>query len=974
MATNIFEMFGKIGADDKPAMQAIDRVVGHAKTANNTLSNGLSSMGSFFTGVGDKLTSSITKPALGATTALTGITLVKGFQRLMGIDEAKAKLLGLGHSGESVETIMNSALESVKGTSFGMADAATIAASAVAAGIEPGKELTKYLKLTGDAAAIAGISLSDMGSIINKVQTSNVAYTDNLNQLADRGLPIYQWIAEEAGVATDAVKDMASGGEISSEMFLAAIEKNIGGAAKIIGENSFKASIDNMWASVGRIGANFLDAGGKGGGFFSTLKPLIGEFTGTLEKLEGKASDLGVKFGQTFKGTIDFIMDLKAKFDSLSPAMQETTLKAAGLGTAFAVGIGPALQIAGKFTSALSPVAKAFETVDFVIQNASSGIGSNISKLVSSGGLFEQFGGKVSGATKSVFDTVSKSDYGQLFHSYSNMAKNGLNDVGLSLMDKVPFIENFGNKILGMSQNSDSGFNKVKNGLSGVMDKVSPVLSSASSAATGVVSKTTGALGTVMSMAMSALGPAAIGGLLLAGLGLVNNMFGDQINQMIVLAKEKGPEIIKSLGDSIAIGAPEFIAKGTELLRGLLEALLANLPQFIDSGVQIITALIAGVTSSIPTLLPVVIEIVGALVNGIIASAPQLLLAGLDLLQGLIDGIVSNIPLIATTAMGIVTNFGTTLENNLPKILEKGINILVSLINGIVQAIPKLIPIALQLIKTIANAIMSNLPTIIDGGIKVLDALIKGVVSLIPQLIPMIVQVITAILQAITSNLPQILAKGVELLGKLGAGIIQAIPTIVGMIPQVISGIVEVFTSFDWLGIGKDIIMGIASGITNFAGTIVDAAKGAASKAFEGAKNFLGIHSPSRLFRDGVGIFIPQGIAAGIDKDADTIQASLNNAADDLAFNPNLGAVIDPNSVDMSRNGYGMPMQENSNQEVVSMLANIIDLLYALLDKDSNVYMDGKLVTDIIKQYMSQALNEMKNQTGINQGFIPRPT
>lgn len=125
-------------------------------------------IGSKISSVGDALTSKITKPAAAATTALVGVTLVKGFNRLVGIDDARAKLAGLGYDAQSVETIMDSALKSVQGTSFGLDEAATTAANAVAAGIKPGKELTKYLGMTADAAAIAGVSLGEMGSILNK--------------------------------------------------------------------------------------------------------------------------------------------------------------------------------------------------------------------------------------------------------------------------------------------------------------------------------------------------------------------------------------------------------------------------------------------------------------------------------------------------------------------------------------------------------------------------------------------------------------------------------------------------------------------------------------------------------------------------------------------------------------------------------------------------------------------------------------
>lgn len=307
----------------------------------------MNNAGGKISGFGNKLTNGITKPIAGAVLAMGSFALFKGFQRLKGIDDARAKLMGLGHDTKNITAIMDSALESVKGTSFGMDEAATTAASAVAAGIEPGKELTKYLTLTGDAAAIAGISLGEMGPIFNKVQTSQKAYTENLNQLSDRGIPIYQWLADEAGVTAEEVKKMASDGEISSEMFLSAIEKNIGGAAKTMGDSSFYATISNIGASIGRIGANFLDAGGQGGGFFSTVKPLLVDLKDSMAGLEDKAADFGVKFGEVFNQVVEKVKGLKQSYDDLSTGQQEALGKMLSFGSLGLVALGPMLKIVG---------------------------------------------------------------------------------------------------------------------------------------------------------------------------------------------------------------------------------------------------------------------------------------------------------------------------------------------------------------------------------------------------------------------------------------------------------------------------------------------------------------------------------------------------------------------------------------------------------------------------------------------------
>ncbi|PPG29643.1 tape measure protein [Pseudoclavibacter sp. RFBB5] len=258
---------------------------------------------------------SLATPIAGVVTAAGGITAALGFQRLVGIDTARSKLSALGHDATSVQNVMDSALASVKGTAFGLGDAAGAAASAVAAGVKPGEQLTTYLKSVGDAAAVAGVGFSDMGSIFGKVQTSQKAYTDDLNQLADRGIPIYQYLAEEAGTTAEEVKKMASEGAISSEMFLNAINKNIGGAAGIMGQTSFIGAWQNVLAAVGRVGAAFLDAGGEGGGFFSQLKPLMGDFTSILDTLTPKAAELGVIFG---KFTADTLTELRGGITAFS--------------------------------------------------------------------------------------------------------------------------------------------------------------------------------------------------------------------------------------------------------------------------------------------------------------------------------------------------------------------------------------------------------------------------------------------------------------------------------------------------------------------------------------------------------------------------------------------------------------------------------------------------------------------------------
>lgn len=221
-------------------------------------------------------------PALSAA-AIAGTTFSRGWDRLTSIDNARFKLQGLGHDAESVSDIMDSAMTAVKGTAFGFGDAATIAAGAVAANIEPGKQLTDTLTAIADASAISGRGMDEMGSIFNKIASSGRIQAEELNQLADSGIPILQLLSEQMGVTASEVRDLASASEIGFAQFQAAIESGMGGAAQAMGE-SITGSLDNAGAAVGRLGAEVI------GMFTGPGMAAMSMFTGGVDTLTNAVS------------------------------------------------------------------------------------------------------------------------------------------------------------------------------------------------------------------------------------------------------------------------------------------------------------------------------------------------------------------------------------------------------------------------------------------------------------------------------------------------------------------------------------------------------------------------------------------------------------------------------------------------------------------------------------------------------------
>lgn len=234
----------------------------------------------------------------GMVATVGGLAATGGISRALNIEDATAKLKGLGHDTASVDAIMKDALASVKGTAFGLDKAATTAASAVAAGIKPGQELEKYLRLTADAATIAGTSMEEMGGIINAVTSKGYAGMENLNRLTERGIPIMQWLQEEYGVTADELAKMVSRGEIDAETFRRAIEKNIGGAALESGETT-RGAFANMRAALSRLGLAFVGDG------LSGAKTFFKEVTVILDGLTDRVGPWVATINDKLKGAFE---------------------------------------------------------------------------------------------------------------------------------------------------------------------------------------------------------------------------------------------------------------------------------------------------------------------------------------------------------------------------------------------------------------------------------------------------------------------------------------------------------------------------------------------------------------------------------------------------------------------------------------------------------------------------------------------
>ena len=102
-------------------------------------------------------------------------------------------------------------------------------------------------------------------------------------------------------------------------------------------------------------------------------------------------------------------------------------------------------------------------------------------------------------------------------------------------------------------------------------------------------------------------------------------------------------------------------------------------------------------------------------------------------------------------------------------------------------------------------------------------------------------------------------------------------------------GIKDTIKNKGWSGIGSNICEGIKSGITTGWQSLKTKVGEVAKSLLDKAKSALGIHSPSRLFRDIVGLNIGYGIGEGIEASEGSVVDSVTGLADAIADEANAG-------------------------------------------------------------------------------------
>lgn len=636
-----------IEADDSGFSEAVDAAKDKATELKQTLNRDDSRNG-MFSGIKSRATEATSALAslgktissigwgafsAGATAATGALTtlIAKGIQGTDFLESARTQMAGLTGSMEAGNKALSSAAKFWQNNPFDRFTTTSATTQLIQFGRSV-NQISDDLDLLGDISMSTGTPLDELARYFARTAASGRAMTLDIEMMSDRGIPIYQKLSEVTGKTTQGIREMASEGKISFEIFEAALKKAVNPEAMAEFENTLARQKDRLSGSISNLAGDLagykiindqlvISANGLEKAYTRLLKTLATELRG--EKLRSSME----KLGKTFASIVDKIEPLiPILVDKLGTALEFVANHSATLVPI----LGGVLAILGRFGQNLPGIGGLIGSVS----NSFTTLGRGIVSLVSKNPLLAGF---IALFTTGLVNSLKTSE------SFRKSVSELLKSLGGLFQSLLPVIQSF---VKVFVQIATSG------AVTGVLQAVVKVL-------------------TLLANVLSAIPTDVLTGLVTSLL-----MF-----KMISVSPIAG----LATGISLLVGAIQGLVSEMGGLEGL-GALLSNIWKNITNGIG---TFIKNITN---TGKKVVEVLTSPIVKGIEAlkSIPSTLLSiGNNIMVGLFNGLVEGSRKVKDFVVGvaktIISTFKSVLGIHSPSTVmaEQGKYITLGLAEGI---------------------------------------------------------------------------------------------------------------------------------------------------------------------------------------------------------------------------------------------------------------------------------------------------
>ena len=675
-----------------------------------------------------------------------------------------------------------------------------------------------------------------------------------------------------------------------------------------------------------------------GGAFFAEAKGPISDLVRTVAgqlqpAFEGLSRSLGSFAGQLATSLQGAATNgvLAAVIDRTTTAIDNARAAIAPLVSAFSTLVGIGSSYLPGLGTQISILAIRFN--DFISAAAGDGslkgwIDTGLAGLKSLGSVV----GSVAGILKGLFDAANAATGGNglaVFADTLRQVSAAVNSSGLQAALTTIFTG---------AQAGAAGLSAAIRPIGSLLASLAPTISGVFATAGSVIGSALSAIATALQSPAFATGLTDFFDGIASGVAAVLPVLPQIVGALASVAGTAGM-VAAQLGPvfaaSFAAVAPVVTSVLTALqpLIPVLGGALVSSVSILSVALQALAPVFAAILTAVAPLIPV---LAAGLAGAITALAPSITTLVQALGVGLgpaIGAIVSTVGVLAPVLAQVITSLAPLVPMIL-SLIPPLLQIVTSILPLIPQATAQLVPLIAQLVPLIAQVLAFLMPlippmlqlvtimqvqmyqaisqaaqilstlvsalqatsAIIIGFVNIAVAAFSGNFSAIPGIISGVMAQISGFVRSALSQslafinsftggaLSKFLAFGSGLVStissafsaftaRISAGISTAVSTIASLPGKAKSALGNLGSLLS--SAGADMVRGLISGMRSMISSLVSAAVDMGKAALNGIKGALGIHSPSTVFRDEVGVQLTAGVIAGIDRRQGALDARI---------------------------------------------------------------------------------------------------
>lgn len=370
-------------------------------------------------------------------------------------------------------------------------------------------------------------------------------------------------------------------------------------------------------------------------------------------------------------------------------------------------------------------------------------------------------------------------------------------------------------------------------------------------------------------------------------------------------------EAIKSFLQGNVDEAKNHIVNAWEMVKTLLSALMDNIRNMFNTVWIAIQTIITTITNAIYTVISIVWNTIKTVLSTIMNAIQTLMSTIWNAIKDLITTITNAIYTVISTVWNTIKTTLSTILNAIKTTMDTVWNAIKTLITTIVNAISTFLSTTWNNIKTTISTIVNAIKQTISDVFNAIKTTITNITNAIQTLLTSVWNDIKTTISKVVNNIKTTITNTFNNIKSSVTNIVNSIYTtisnvfnniktamsnaintakqnVISAMQNALNGMVNVFSNVGstFANIGKNVIQGLINGIDSMVSSLYNSIKNALSGLVDKAKSALGINSPSRVFKEQIGKWLPPGIAEGFVKAMPAaiadIEGSLNDGIDSI--------------------------------------------------------------------------------------------